>query len=147
MVSPELLRRYPYFVPVKEESLKKVAMLADEKTVPAGEVMFQEWEPANYLYIIIKGEVHIQYSLPDGARRTVDSLVDGDLLVWSALVEPYRTTGIGIAAKPTRLVMIDAAKLRQLCKEDPQLGHRLMSQVIKLLSDRLDGIRVQLAVT
>lgn len=146
MVSPELLRRYPYFAAVKEENLKKVAMISDEKNVPADQVMFQEWEPANFLYIIVKGEVHIQYTVSNNNRCTVDSLGEGDLLVWSSLLEPYRTTGVGITAKPTKLVMIDALKLRQLCKEDAQLGHQLMKHVIKLLSDRLDGIRVQLAV-
>jgi hypothetical protein len=35
----------------------------------------------------------IQYTLGDGELRTVDTLVAGELMMWSALVEPYRSTG------------------------------------------------------
>ena len=37
MISPELLRRYPYFADVSEESLKRVAMISEEQTVAAGQ--------------------------------------------------------------------------------------------------------------
>jgi len=146
MISPELLRRYPYFVDVDEESLKQLAMIAEEKTVPAQSVMFREGDPASHLAIIVQGEVNIQYVLGDGSLRTVDTLVQGDLLMWSALVEPYRATAMGTAVQDTRLVRIDAASLRALCNQKPLLGYRLMTQVAKLLAHRLENARVQLAV-
>ena len=146
MVSPELLRRYPYFSSLDDDSLKQVAMIAQEKTVPAGTTMFYENDPAEELYVIVEGEVSVDYVLGSGERRTVDTLGPGDLLVWSALVEPHRTTGIGIATRETQLVAIDACKLRALCEHVPELGVRLMTQVAKLLANRLEGARVQLAV-
>jgi len=145
MVSTELLRRYPYFAPVSEESLRQLAMIAEERVVPAGETMFLEQSPASRLYIIVRGEVAIQYTLGSGQRRTVDRLVDGDLLVWSALVPPYRTTCAGIVEKETHLIGFEAARVRELCERDPLLGYRLMTQVVMLLGHRLTGALVQLA--
>ncbi len=145
MISPELLRRYPYFAGVSDQSVKEIAMIAEEKRVPAGTRMFGEGDPAKFMYIINKGEVNIDYLLGDGTIRTVDTLVDGDLLVWSALIEPYKTTAIGTATKDCELVCIDAAGLRALCEKDPLLGYRLTGQVAKLLANRLEGARVQLA--
>jgi len=78
MISPEVLRRYPYFAGVDEESLKAVAMIAEEKSVPAGTQMFSEGVPADTMNIIVRGEVSIQYVLGNGERRTVDTLIDGD---------------------------------------------------------------------
>lgn len=147
MISPEMLRRYPYFTQVSEESLKQIAMIAEEKVLPAGLHLFSEGDPANYLNIIIKGEVHIQYILGNGDRRTVDTLVDGDILCWSALVEPYKTTAVGTAAKETHVIAINAAKLRDICDRDPMVGYQLMIQIAKLLAHRLEGARVQLAAT
>ena len=146
MISPEVLRRYPYFAGINDESLKQLAMIAEERSVPAGSVMFREGDPASHLSVILKGEVNIQYMLGNGELRTVDTLVDGDLLMWSALVEPYKATALGTTTKETQLVRIDAAKLRQLCEQEPILGYRLMTQVAKLLAHRLEGARVQLAV-
>lgn len=101
--------------------------------------------PATSLYIITKGEVDIQYVLGNGEHRTVDTLVDGDLLCWSALVEPYKTTANGIARKETHLVAISGDRLRALCVADPALGYRLLTQIARLLAHRLEGARVQLA--
>ena len=145
MISPEVLRRYPCFAGLSEQILKRLAVLAEERTVPAGERIFNQDEPAKYLYVITKGEVNIQYLLGNGELRTVDTLVDGDLLVWSALIEPYTTTAIGTATKETQLVGIVADRLRQLCEEDPLLGYRLTTEVAKLLAHRLESARVQLA--
>ena len=145
MISPEVLRRYPYFATVNDESLKAVAQLADEKSVPAGTQMFSEGDPADTLNIILQGEVEIQYILGSGERRTVDTLVDGDILGWSAIIEPYKYTAVCTTKKDTKLVAIQAQKLRDLCDRDPRLGYRLTNQIAKLLAHRLEGARVQLA--
>lgn len=146
MISPEVLRRHSHFVGIGDESLKQLAMIAEERTIPADTVMFREGDPADHIAVILKGEVNIQYTLGNGELRTVDTLTEGDLLLWSALVEPYKATAVGTATKETQLAKIDAAKLRAICEEEPMLGYRLMTQVAKLLANRLEGARVQLAV-
>jgi CRP/FNR family cyclic AMP-dependent transcriptional regulator len=145
MISPEVLRRYPYFAGVDENSVKAVAMIAEETCVPAGKQMFSEGDPADAMNIITKGEVRIQYVLGDGQRRTVDTLVDGEILGWSALVPPFKYTAIGTTSKETNLVTIQAKKLRDLCEKDPLLGYRLATEIAKLLASRLEGARIQLA--
>jgi CRP-like cAMP-binding protein len=145
MISPETLRRYPYFAGISEDSLKQIAMIAEEKTVSAGTRMFNEGDPANCFFLIIDGEVNIDYLLGSGEVRTVDTLTSGDLLVWSALVEPYRTTAMGTATKDCQLICINGEKLREFCEKDPLVGYRLTTQVAKMLANRLEGARVQLA--
>jgi CRP-like cAMP-binding protein len=95
--------------------------------------------------IIVDGNVDIQYRLANGELRTVDTLIGGDIVGWSALVEPYKMTGTATASKDTNLIMVEAKPLRALCERDPLLGYRLLRQVAKLLADRLDAARVQLA--
>jgi CRP/FNR family transcriptional regulator, cyclic AMP receptor protein len=145
MISPEVLRRYPYFAGVPEESLKSVAMLAEEKTIPAGKHLFSEGDPADYLNIIVQGQVNIQYLLGNGELRTVDTLVDGDILGWSAIIEPYKYTAIGTTTMDTQLVTIHAKRLRDLCDGEPLLGYHLTVEIAKLLAHRLESARIQLA--
>lgn len=145
MISPEILRRYPYFAQIGDESLKAVAMLAEERCVPAGKDLFGEGDPATALNVIVKGQVNIQYRLGNGELRAVDTLVNGDILGWSAIVEPYKYTAIGTTTKETQLVVIQAKPLRELCENDPLLGYRLTTQIAKLLAHRLESARVQLA--
>lgn len=145
MISPEVLRRHAYFAGGSDETLKELAMAAEELSFEEGQVLFREGEPANHLYILTKGEVDIQYELNTGEHRTVDTLVAGDMLVWSALVRPYRITALGIARRPSHVISIDARKVRELCDRDRELGFSLMNEVAQTTSHRLEGARVQLA--
>ena len=145
MISPELLRRYPYFAKVGEESLKKVAMIAEETTARANAALFDEGDKSEKLYIIVDGEMDLQYTLGSGELRTVDTLVAGDLMMWSALVEPYRATATGVAKKDTKLIAINGTKLLGLCEQDHDLGYRMLLSLTQLLATRLEGARVQLA--
>jgi CRP-like cAMP-binding protein len=65
--------------------------------------------------------------------------------MWSGLIEPHISTSFGTTTQETRLISIDAHKLRDLCERDPQVGYRLAIQIAKLLAHRLEGARVQLA--
>jgi len=145
MVSPEMLRRFNCFFPVREESLKALATIAREESVAAGRHVFGEGDPADTLSLIVDGEVDIRYLLGSGESRVVDTLIAGDILGWSALVEPFKMTGIATTCKPTRLIRIPAQPLRELCERDPLLGYRLSTQVVRLLADRLEATRAQLA--
>lgn len=145
MISPEVLRRYPYFTQATDERLREIAMAADERTFPAGETIFREGDKAEELYIVVEGEVDIQYTLGSGEQRTVDTLVPGELMMWSALVEPYRSTAVGTTRLETKLIAIQAEALRSLCYQDHEMAHHILLSLVKLLATRLEGARVQLA--
>jgi CRP/FNR family cyclic AMP-dependent transcriptional regulator len=145
MVPIELLRSFPYFAGVSSESLKAVAAVADERDFRSGEILFREGDPAHYLHIVRQGQVDIIYRLQGGAERVVDTVVGGELLGWSAVVEPYLSTATGVAREAGQVVRLPAARIRALCDQDPSLGYRLLMHVTRVLSDRLQGARVQLA--
>jgi CRP-like cAMP-binding protein len=145
MVSVEVLRSFPYFAGVSSESLKAVAAIAEERNFRASETLFKEGDAARWLYIVRQGQVDIVYHLPGGEKRVVDTVVAGDLMCWSAVVEPHQNTATGVAREAGRVVCIDAAGARKLCEQDPALGYRLLMQVARVVSSRLQGARVQLA--
>ena len=145
MISPEMLRRYPYFADVNEQALKEVAMISEEITAAADSFLFSEDDKSEFLYILTDGEIDLQYTLGSGELRTVDTAVPGDMIGWSALVEPYRLTAAGKVRKNARLIAINGPKLRDLCEANKDLGYRLMVSITKLLATRLEGARVQLA--
>lgn len=145
MVTPELLRQYAHFSNLAPESLEKLASIADEQTVAAGETIFAESDPAEYLYLIVRGEVNLACELGSGELRVVDTLADGELIGWAAFVEPYRCRTLAKAVKDTHLLRIQAAGLRNFCNADYALGKQLLTQVAQMLSSRLNSARVQLA--
>lgn len=145
MISPERLRRFPHCAGAPYELLKQVAMLAEEVTFAEGERLFDEGNPATHLMFLDSGKVDIVYTLGDDRRVVVDTLVAGDTMAWSALLEPHRLTGSGIARSPGKMVRIEGEGLRKICVENPAYGYVMMTQVAKTLRDRLGSTRVQLA--
>ncbi len=144
MISPERLRRYPHCAGAGDELLGRVAMLAEEKTFEPRDRLFEEGQLARHLLMLESGKVDIVYRLPDGRDVVVDTLVDGDIMAWSALLEPYRLTASGVARTGGRLIAVEAEGLRTLCKANPEFGLPMMTQIAKTLRDRLAATRVQL---
>jgi CRP-like cAMP-binding protein len=120
-------------------------MVSDEMSAAVGGTLFSEGDKADKLYIITEGELDLQYTLGSGELRTVDTLVAGDLVGWSALVEPYKSTATGTVKKDLKGISIDGLKLRELCEAQHDLGYRMLLCVTQLLATRLEGARVQLA--
>jgi CRP/FNR family cyclic AMP-dependent transcriptional regulator len=145
MISPEILRRYPYFADIQEDSLREIAMLSEEETVPAGTIMYREGDLADKLMLLVEGEVDIQFTLGSGELRTVDTIVAGEFIMWSALVEPYKSTAVVMTRQDSKMIALDAERLREFCKKDPHVAHQLLLSLTKLLATRLEGARVQLA--
>jgi CRP-like cAMP-binding protein len=147
MVSPELLRRYAHFGGLSEESLREIAMISEERRYQAGAVLVREGEPAKELLVVTSGEVFVQSVLASGEHKTVDTLVAGDLLVWSALVAPHLTRFWAVARTEAEVIAIQAEALRDLIEKDSRLGVKLMTGIASTLSHRLVGARTQLAAT
>jgi len=145
MISPERLRRYPHCAGAPDDLLKAVAMLAHERHFKAGERLFEEGATATKLMFLDAGEVDIVYRLGDDRDVTVDTLVEGDLVAWSALLEPYRLTATGVARNDGVVIELEAEGVRKICQENPVYGFHMMTQVAKTLRDRLNATRVQLA--
>ena len=107
--------------------------------------MYREGDKADKLYILVDGEVDIQYTLGSGELRTVDTIVPGELLMWSALVEPYKSTAVVTTRQASKLIGIDAEKLRAYCAKDHKVANEMLLNLTKMLATRLEGARIQLA--
>ncbi len=147
MVSMEILRSLPYFAGVGTESLRAVAAITEERDLAAGEPLFREGDPAQALFILRAGEVDIVYQRPADEGLVVDTVIAGDLIGWSSLVEPYRCTATAVPRAAGRAVRIDAAGIRKLCEQDHTLGYHLLKELAGTLSRRLQGALVQLAAS
>ena len=144
MISPEFLGHFAGFTGADEAVLKKIAMVSEERHVPQGEFLFHEGQPADELYFILKGGIDLKTVVGNGERVIVDNLVGGDLVAWSAVVEPHKLSLDGFARKNTDVIAIDAAELRELLVQHPDFGFRFMSAVAQTVSQRLVGARLQL---
>ncbi len=151
MVSPELLRRYPFFGVLNTEQIKSIAMIADEITVAAGTKLFEECQQADTFYLLLEGNVELSYKSeedyhPKSAKVfSVGDINPEEVFGVSALVKPYEYSAAGTVTKDSRILKINAEDIRKLLGEDTELGYLFMQQVSKAIMERLSYTRVQLA--
>ena len=144
MVSPELLRRYPFFAMLNDEQLKAVAMIAEEKAYPKGVLLVKENAPANRFMLLLEGDVDLIYSGGgEGAicNALVGSIAPGEVLGVSSLIEPYTFISSARTNLPAKVVEIDGTALRDLMK----LGYALMCNTAAAVLERLKYTQVELA--
>jgi len=150
MISPELLRRFPFFNFMNDAQLKAVAMIADENQLNDGHPIFSAGAPAAALYFLVEGNASYYYIVTTEHdpyykhEYYISDFVPGDPFGISALIDPYIYTAEVRAEKPCRLIRIEAAALRALCEVDLRLSCGLMQAVARAAVERLQQTRAQL---
>jgi CRP-like cAMP-binding protein len=146
MVSPELLRRFPFFAGLTDEELKSIAMISEEAKYDANTFIFRERGKADKLYVLLEGTVDIKVNTDEEGlqHETVSTLTHGDVFCWSAVVEPHMLTASGFTATPVTVVAIDGAGMRALFELDCHLGYRILQRSAEIISSRLKDTRIQM---
>lgn len=150
MISPELLRRYPFFGGLINDHLVALAMLAEEVIFEADETIFEGDNPAHALWFLLEGCVDLHYVVVDAINTElrkdffITEINPGEPFGISALIEPYRYTGTVRTACVSRVLKFDANGLRALCAVDPKIDAALMRQLAAAAMSRLNDTRVQL---
>lgn len=143
-LAPELLRDHPFFSDLPEAAVAPLAAHAHARTVPAGDVLFHEREPADRFFLLRSGEIRLSMEDAGRGQVPVDVLADDAVLGWSWLFAPYRWHLTATALRRTTLIEFDADRLRQVMSDDPELGYQLMRRFAALLFDRLQATRRRL---
>ena len=109
-----------------------------------GEELLHEGGPADDLAIIHDGRVAIRLRVAGRGVVTVMTVEPGDVVGWSAVVEPHRSTSTLVAREPTTAVLIDGAALRDELAADPATAAPVYRALLEAMARRLTGTRLQL---
>jgi CRP-like cAMP-binding protein len=102
------------------------------QTWVAGTVVFDQGDYAEYLYLVVRGEVAIRYKPDDGPVMTVTRVQPGGLFGWSAAMNNPAYTSSAVCALDSEVLRIRGTDLRTLCDKHPEFG--------KVILDRLAGV-------
>ncbi len=159
MVSPELIRRYPFFAGLSMEQIVILAKAASAMTVEAEHYFFREGEELDHFYVVVEGAVAIMIDLPDesagesvsqqlmGDFKTsevvLSSIGPGEMFAWSALIPPHNATSSGKCLTPGRVISFDCGKLRKTFEEDYQFGYLMVQKFADIIRERLRAMRIE----
>lgn len=151
MISPEILRRYPFFKNLSDSNLKAVAQISEEVSFKRGDLIYETGKPNEAVLLLETGciESFLVIENPNNhpARKEyyLDDIDPGEVFGISAMVDGKIHTTTAWASRDGKLVRIDATRLEALCEADPQFGYGVMKEMADALLNRLQQDRVQLA--
>jgi CRP/FNR family cyclic AMP-dependent transcriptional regulator len=159
MISPELIRRYPFFAGLNHDYVGTLAKLADGVSVEAGHCFFREGAEVNKLYLVLEGAVAIVIAVPDRETEqplsgqltgnlstkdiTVTTVGTGGLFAWSALIPPHKATASAKALTPCRVLALDCKRLRPIFEQDRNLAYLMTLKAAQIVRDRLRDLRIE----
>ena len=136
-----LIRKHPFLKDLSPHQYRLLADSAMRTQFGAGEVIFQQGDPANRFYLIQSGKVGVEAWLRERGTIAIQTLEAGDVLGWSWLFPPYYWQFGARAVEPTEAIFIYGTPLREECETDHELGYELMKRVSAVMLERLQATR------
>jgi CRP/FNR family transcriptional regulator, cyclic AMP receptor protein len=124
-----------FFTGLSTAEIQFLAPFFAPQTWVAGTVVFEQGDYAEFLFLVVSGELTIRYKPDDGPMMNVTRIPPGSIFGWSAAMgNPVYTSG-AVCALDSEVLRIRGVDLRMLCEKHPELG--------KVILDRLSAIIVE----
>jgi CRP/FNR family cyclic AMP-dependent transcriptional regulator len=133
------LEKYNHLVFFTGLSAAEIQLLAPffaPQTWVAGTVVFEQGDYAEYLYLVVSGELTIRYKPDDGPMMNMTHVQPGGIFGWSAAMgNPTYTSG-AVCALDSEVLRIRGADLRMLCEKHPELGKVILDRLSAIIAER-----------
>jgi CRP-like cAMP-binding protein len=159
MISPEIIRRYPFFGGLSFEQIEQLALAGEEKTAETGHFFFKEGDLLEKVYLVLEGAVAIVFQLPDQAAKpsvagqllgemkmkdmVVSTVGTGDVFGWSGLIPDHQATAGAKAVTSCKVAVFDCKKLLSLFEEDCRFGMVITQKAAMVIRERLRDLRIE----
>lgn len=145
MQSKELvIAAHPFWKGMPLEYLPLLADSAELQSYGVGDLIFQERQSAQHLYLLHQGQVALETFIPGRGVVTVQTVGTGEALGWSWLFPPYQWQFSARSVDATQIIAFNAADLRGRADETPEFGRDMVTRVAQLLLARLQAARQKL---
>lgn len=139
-----LLEKQPIFKGLDPDCLEALARISEVKTWQEGDLIFSRGEAAEAIYLILAGEVLLEWASAGKGELTVQRLKPGDILGYSWLLAANSWQLDARATGKVEAVLMNAASVRAKCEEDHDFGYEFMKRYSLELIKRLRESRSQM---
>ncbi len=146
----DILRRTDIFYDLTAAQLEMLASICEERVVRLGDIIFEENNQGDEMFIIARGAVEIlvdpsMVGGPGAKKRgsmpvTIATLRSGQTFGEIALVDQgLRTASARCAETETQLLSLQRGKFMRLCDTYPEMGYRVMRNIAADLAFKIRG--------
>jgi CRP-like cAMP-binding protein len=136
--------RYPFFANLDEKFINQILPLAQELHLTQDEWLFRQDQAAKQIFLITQGKIALTIRFRDNELDRLNPYLPGEIIGWSALVEPHIYTMGAIAELPSSVIGFDGKGLLELMNVNQTPGYILLKNLSEVISERLINRNIQL---
>jgi CRP-like cAMP-binding protein len=104
---------------------------------PAGNILFNQGDLADYLYLVLDGEVIIRYKPEDGPAIIVSRVRAEGIVGWSSALGSPSYTSSAVCTTDCQMLRVRGEDLRALCENYPETGALILERLAVVIAERL----------
>ncbi len=141
MAYEDVLAATELFQAVSPDELTELARHAGTRRLVRGDILFNEGEEPDALYVVLRGRMAIANKSFDGRESVVALMEPGDLFGEMGMLDGRPRSAEGRALEPSEVLVLQYEPVRDLLARHPEL----LWGVVRMLADRLRGMDEALA--
>jgi len=143
VIDQSILQDIPLFSLLDEQERSVLAQNLDERSFLAGQIIINEGEPGNAMFVVGRGQVELFIKDKEGQKVVLEQVQPGELFGELSLLDEAPRSASAIATQNTTLYVIDRTDLEILVAAHPAAALDMLSALGKRLrlSNSLVGER------
>jgi len=133
----EFFNQVPLLQGLRPDQQELLSPLFTACNSEAGTQLFEQGEPAEYLYLLVRGEVTVLYKPEDGPVLLVSRIKTGGVVGWSSALGNRRYTSGAVCVTRSQLLRVRGEALRSLCEQYPETGVVVLERLAAVIAERL----------
>ena len=134
------LHKVSIFEGLNDVQLSKILEVSAQEDFKKGEYLFRQGEPAQYLFVILRGRIKLVKHAPTGATTIIEIYSIGDELSAAALIEDGPYPASARALTDGVVLKVPKAQFKRFLKEWPQLGYNVMKELGSKYKDVVENL-------
>jgi CRP/FNR family cyclic AMP-dependent transcriptional regulator len=130
---------------VAPSNMAKLTQYLHFVQVPADREVIGQDELGDYALLILAGRMAVDRMQRDGSRQRVAEAGPGDLLGEVSFLDAGTRLSACRTLQPTTLAVLEAARMDDLCRDQPHLAAAFVASLARRLSLRLRQVSVRLS--
>ena len=134
-MSSDFLRNVWLFTALSEDQLDAISNFTFQTKFAAGDLIVEEGQTGNGLYVIVSGNVEAVKGYGTGNARVVNKLAVGEVFGEMALLGEWPRTATVRAVTDVECLGIDRWVFLSQLERDPQVGIKMLQVLAQRLKD------------
>lgn len=132
-VEGNYISQVPLFEGLDEEQQRSLRAKMGQTTLRRGEILFEEGDQGNRLYIITEGKVKLGHTSVDGRENLLAVLGPGEIIGELTLFDPGARSTTATAVSPVTLLHLDHADLVEILDTNPTMSKHMLRALARRL--------------